>query len=214
MMSSQTEGRVGTRQDRRKAATRAKIQSAAERLFDERGYAETSIEDISEAADVATRTIYMHFPSKAAIMLAYFDAWIDAFIEQVMLRPLDEPVVETVRAALQAMGESGWVDRVENSGSRVHPLVEHLDSGAPDIAGHILQRWMREIARLTEHAIEHADHPVTSLEPHARAVAVFAAWIAAMSAARGRDFGRPLPAEATGNSLGLDILALITGGRL
>ena len=84
----------GGRQDRRKAATRAKILAAAEELFDDRGYADTSIEDISESADVAVRTIYMHFPTKAAIMLAYFDRWVDAFSLEVQHRPVSEPVVE------------------------------------------------------------------------------------------------------------------------
>lgn len=202
------------RQERRKAATRAKIQAAAERLFAQNGYAETSIDDISVAADVAMRTIYMHFPSKAAIMLAYFDDWMDAFTAEILRRPADEPVVTTVREALRAMGEAGWVDRVENDDSRVHPLVEHLDSGAPDIAGHILQRWMNEISRIAAATRERGDFPETSLEPHARGVAVFAAWIGAMTAARGRELGQKLPPNATGNSLGLEILARITGGEL
>ena len=205
---------AGTRQERRKAATRAKIQAAAEELFGEHGYEATSIEDIAESADVAVRTIYTHFPSKAAIMLAYFDSWVDVFVEEVLRRPVDEPVVESVREALSEMGRAGWVDRVENDQSRVHPLVEHLGSGAPDIAGHILQRWMREMGRLAADAAERGSYAPDSLEPQARAVAVFTAWIAAMSAARGRSSGRALPARATGNSHGLDILELVTGGEL
>lgn len=203
-----------SRQERRKAATRARIQAAAEHLFDERGYAETSIEDISEAADVAVRTIYMHFPSKAAIMLAYFDRWMDAFIAAVQARPLDEPIVDTVREALAAMAAEGWVERLENEAVRVHPIASHLDSGSPDIAGHILQRWMRELITLTDHARRHGDYPVGSLEPHARATAVFTSWFAAMSAAqqRVREQGGATIGQVDGG--GLDVLALITSGRL
>ncbi len=213
-MGSQTPPLTGSRQERRKAVTRAKIQSAAERLFDEKGYSDTSIDDISEAADVAMRTIYMHFPSKAAIMLAYFDDWMDAFIAAVIARPVDEPVVETVGAALAKMSDDGWVDRVENDDVRVHPIVEHLDSGAPDIAGHILQRWMREIAHIAADARERGAFDATSLDPHARGIAVFTAWIGAMTAARGRELGHKLPADSTGNGLGLSILSRITGGEL
>ena len=64
-----------SRHTRRKAATRAKITQAANQLFSVKGYQETSVEDISELADVAVRTIYMHFPSKAAILLDHFDEW-------------------------------------------------------------------------------------------------------------------------------------------
>ncbi len=213
-MAARESSRAGTRQERRKAVTRAKIQEAAERLFAERGYAETSIEDISEAADVAVRTIYTHFPSKAAIMLDYFDSWVGVFVEEILQRPVDEPIVETVREALRAMGEAGWVDRVENDDIRVHPLVEHLSSGTPDIAGHIMQRWMREMQRLAADAAQRGDHPKGSLEPQARAVAVFTAWIAAMSAAGAKEPGRSATLRAAGGSPGLGILEIITRGDL
>lgn len=47
-----------SRHMRRKARTRARITEAANLLFTEKGYLETSVEDISETADVAVRTIY------------------------------------------------------------------------------------------------------------------------------------------------------------
>ncbi|MBS1906550.1 MAG: TetR family transcriptional regulator [Actinobacteria bacterium] len=213
-MGEQKTARPGTRQDRRKAATRAKILEAAERLFGERGYTQTSIEDIAELADVAVRTIYMHFPTKAAIMLAAFDAWVDVFVEAVLQRPVDEPVVETVRAALDAVEAAGWVDHPENDDTPVHPMVEHLHSGSPDVAGHVLQRWMREMDRIARDAIDRGDDEPVSLRPQARATAVFAAWIASLSATGGRLQGRALPEDATGQGVGISVLALITDGTL
>lgn len=202
------------RQERRKAATRAKILAAADRLFGERGYAETSIEDISETADVAVRTIYMHFSSKAGIMLAAFDSWVDLFVEGVLERPVDEPVLETVRAVLAGVEEAGREDHAENDDTAVHPTVAHLFSGAPDVAGHVMQRWMQEIERITRDAVERGDYPEGSLEPHARAVAMFAAWIGSLSAAGARERGLTLPEDATGHGLGLGILEAITSGRI
>lgn len=204
----------GNRQDRRKAATRAKILAAAERLFGTKGYADTSIEDISEAADVAVRTIYMHFSSKAAIMLAGFDAWVDLFVDGVLRRPVDEPVVETVQAVLSELRDAGWDDHAEDGDSAVHPMVQHLSSGTPDVAGHVLQRWMQELGRMTRDAAERGDHPAGSLVPQARAAAIFAAWIGALSAAGGREQGIELPPGATGHTLGLDILKTVTHGGI
>ncbi|MFV0432898.1 MAG: TetR/AcrR family transcriptional regulator [Leucobacter sp.] len=204
----------GTRQERRKAATRAKILDAAERLFGERGYADTSIEDISEAADVAVRTIYTHFPSKAAIMLAAFDSWVDTFVAAVLERPVDEPVADTVREALRAVEAAGWADHPEDRDTPVHPMVGHLHSGAPDIAGHVMQRWMREMDRIARDAIERGDYEPGSLEPQARAVAMFAAWISALSAAGGRERGRELPEGATGHGIGIEVLGLIASGSI
>lgn len=202
------------RQERRKAATRAKILEAAEHLFDERGYADTSIEDISETADVAVRTIYTHFPTKAAIMLAYFDRWMDAFTQEIMRRPVDEPVVDTVREALEAMTAAGWVDRIENEAVKVHPIAEHLDSGAPDIAGHILQRWMGELVRLADDVRHRGDFAATSLVPHARATAIFASWFSAMSAARQRALSDGSVTIEQVDGAGLATLAVITSGDL
>lgn len=213
-MLPQNAAPLSSRQERRKAATRAKILEAAERLFAARGYSETSIEDISESADVAVRTIYTHFPTKAAIMLAYFDSWVDAFTAEVRRRPVDERVVETVREALLAMGAAGWVDRIENEAVNVHPIAEHLDAGAPDIAGHVLQRWMRELVVLADDVRERGGYAEDDPEPQARATAVFASWFAAMSAARRRALSDGSVTIEQVDSAGLQTLAVMTSGNL
>src|ERR1700740_2897557 len=59
------------RQERRKRRTRQAIQTAALKLFAERGYRETTINDIAERADVAPRTVTVHFPAKEELL---FDA--------------------------------------------------------------------------------------------------------------------------------------------
>ena len=194
--------------------TRAKILAAAEELFGRQGYAQTSIDDISELADVAVRTIYMHFPTKAAIMLAAFDSWVDVFVGAVLERPVDEPVTTTVAAALRAVEAAGWIDHPENDETPAHPMVEHLHTGSPDVAGHVLQRWMREIDRIARDAIDRGADAPGSLRPQARATAIFAAWIAALSAAGGIAQGRTVPEDATGQGIGVAVLELLTGGTL
>jgi AcrR family transcriptional regulator len=46
---------------------------AALELFARYGYRKTSIDDIAQAAQVARRTVYLHFESKAAVFLAILD---------------------------------------------------------------------------------------------------------------------------------------------
>lgn len=208
-MTVETTAAKPGRQERRKAETRRRIVTAADRLFAERGYAETSIEDIATSADVAVRTIYLHFESKAAIMLSYFDAWLDAFVAEVIARPVDEPVVESIRIALDTMGEAGWTDRVEGD-ARPHPLVEYLGSGPADLAGHVLHRWMQVLARLTDDAAARLGPDAGPSDAPARAMAVFTLWFSAMFAAREKQNGGPVDAEATG----LAILARIASGRI
>ncbi len=56
------------RLERRKARTRAAILDAASRLFNERGYEETSIQQIAEAADTGVGTVYGYFSSKEDVL--------------------------------------------------------------------------------------------------------------------------------------------------
>lgn len=58
-----------TRTARRKAATEAAIVAAGERLFNERGFRDTRVEDLAAAADVAVGSIYAHFGSKLGLFL-------------------------------------------------------------------------------------------------------------------------------------------------
>ncbi len=44
---------------------------AALRLFAQRGMAETSVEDITEAADVGKGTFFNYFPSKEHLLIAF-----------------------------------------------------------------------------------------------------------------------------------------------
>jgi len=52
------------------ADTKIKIAAAANRLFAAHGFAEPGVEAIREAADVSIRTLYKHYPSKEAMIVA------------------------------------------------------------------------------------------------------------------------------------------------
>lgn len=56
------------RRDRKRRATRDALRVAALELFEQRGYSATTIDDITERADVARRTFFRHFPSKEAVL--------------------------------------------------------------------------------------------------------------------------------------------------
>jgi AcrR family transcriptional regulator len=54
-------------------ATRQKILEAALRLFRKRGFERTTMRDVAKAAGVALGAAYYYFPSKDALVLAYYD---------------------------------------------------------------------------------------------------------------------------------------------
>ena len=57
-----------------KAMTRERLLGQAQRLFRERGYAATSLEQIAEAASVTKGAIYGHFSSKEDLLISAIDA--------------------------------------------------------------------------------------------------------------------------------------------
>jgi AcrR family transcriptional regulator len=61
------------KQAERRAATTEAILKAGRRLFGERGFAATTIDDIAEAAQVAKGAVYHHFATKEAVFAAVFD---------------------------------------------------------------------------------------------------------------------------------------------
>jgi AcrR family transcriptional regulator len=59
------------RRKRRSTETRERLFRAALELFARKGFTETTVEDITEAADVGKGTFFNYFPSKDHILLAF-----------------------------------------------------------------------------------------------------------------------------------------------
>ena len=59
------------RRERRRLETRERLYRAALELFGERGFLETTVEDITEAADVGKGTFFNYFPTKEHVLAAY-----------------------------------------------------------------------------------------------------------------------------------------------
>jgi AcrR family transcriptional regulator len=64
---------LNSRRARRAAQTREKLFRAALRLFIQRGFAATTVEQITDAADVGKGTFFNYFPSKEHVLAAFGD---------------------------------------------------------------------------------------------------------------------------------------------
>jgi AcrR family transcriptional regulator len=88
-----------SRRQRRSADIRDRLFHASLQLFAQKGFLETTVEDITEAADVGKGTFFNYFPSKDHILLAFGEMQLgklEAAIE--MARKSGEPMPEFLRA--------------------------------------------------------------------------------------------------------------------
>ncbi len=88
-----------SRRQRRSVEIRERLFRAALALFAQKGFVETTVEDITEAADVGKGTFFNYFPSKEHILLAFGEMQLgklEAAIE--MARRTGEPMPEFLRS--------------------------------------------------------------------------------------------------------------------
>jgi AcrR family transcriptional regulator len=86
-------------QPERRQATRAAIIKAAKRLFGERGFAATTIDEVAAAARFAKGAVYHHFATKEALFEAVFDE-----VSQELLVEVDR-AARNEKDALAAMAK-------------------------------------------------------------------------------------------------------------
>jgi AcrR family transcriptional regulator len=134
------------RRQRRSAETRERLFRAALLLFAEKGFAETTVEDITNAADVGKGTFFNYFPSKEHILIAFSDMQLSklqntvdqmrdrpepmrSFFRSMTIRMTEEPSKspDVVRALLQANLSSSSVRSVMRERSdRAEGLLTQL----------------------------------------------------------------------------------------
>ncbi|MBV9846274.1 MAG: TetR family transcriptional regulator [Kutzneria sp.] len=97
-------GRAPGLRERKKARTRAEIQRQALRLFRERGYATTTVEQIAEAAEVAPSTVFRYFPNKEALadLTEYYPLRAE-LAEAFRAQPAELDLVAALRRAIRAV---------------------------------------------------------------------------------------------------------------
>ena len=91
---------IGLR-ERKKLKTRALIQREAMRLFLEKGFDETTVEDIAEAVEISPSTFFNYFPSKEDVV---FEDELDPLILAAFdAQPADTNPVRRLRMAMRTV---------------------------------------------------------------------------------------------------------------
>ena len=92
-----------TLRDRNRARARAEIVAAAHRLFLAQGFAETSVEQIADAAGVAPRTVFRHFPRKEDLVFHRHAEQVGRFAQLLDEQPADVSALDALVGALVGM---------------------------------------------------------------------------------------------------------------
>src|SRR6266576_595025 len=150
-VSAPTPPSAPDRRQRRSAETRERLFRAALNLFAQKGFLETTVEDITEAADVGKGTFFNYFPSKDHILLAFSDMQL-AKLEQSIngLVTSQQPLREFMRGLVLRMTE----EPLRNPGMIRALLLGYLSSNPVREAmidkqnrAHALHKQMVEIGQ-------------------------------------------------------------------
>ena len=164
---------VGLR-ERKKLRTRAELSDAAFRLFAERGFDETTIEDIVEQVEVSPRTFFRYFDSKEDVVIGFFDDLGLELRAMLAVRPAEEPPFTALRAALGSL-----IDLYEERQDRV-VAAKRLAHETPSIRARLLDKHARWENGVTKELVTRIGGD-PSQEPRMRLIAAVA--LAAFSTA-------------------------------
>ena len=161
---------------RKKARTRAAIQDHALRLFSERGYEQTTIDEIAEAAEVSPSTFFRYFRTKEDVVL--YDDLDPVMFAGLAAQPADLSPIGAVRAAIREVfgaASPGALARQEERAALIFSV--------PELRMRMLDEVIRSIHELAAVIARRAgradDDPAARTVAGAAVGAVIAAWITA-----------------------------------
>ena len=170
--STRSRGRPG-------ATSHAEIERVAFDLFNEQGFAETTMREIADAVGVGRRTLFRYFESKNDIPWGQFDRTLDGFREILAAMPEDLPLHQAVHHGVVAFNDFP-ADAQESHRARMRLILE-----TPELQAHSVLRYREWRAVVAEFAAGRmgtaADDPLAQLAGHvalALALAAYERWLA------------------------------------
>jgi AcrR family transcriptional regulator len=133
-----------SRRERKKQKTRQRLLERAWDLFQERGYDDTTVEDITEAADVAKGTFFNYFATKEAI-LDEIALWrIDLLGSHVLAADdVPEGAVDRIKRLVRAMADEFSPERELPQ----HLLIARISAPIRHESAHRLGSIMHDLVR-------------------------------------------------------------------
>jgi AcrR family transcriptional regulator len=172
MSSPLDTARPGLR-ERKKAKTRAAIQAQALRLFRNRGYHETTVEQIADAAEVSPSTFFRYFPTKEDVVL--YDEFDPKMVAALLAQPPELGPVAALRRALRQVYEETPTEATERERQR-HTLVRTI----PELRARMVDGYVSGLVLLTDALAERTGRPHDDITVRTLAGAIVGIAVAAM----------------------------------
>jgi AcrR family transcriptional regulator len=186
--------------ERKKEQTRAALAKAGLRLFAERGYDETTLAEIAEAAGVSTRTIFAYFPSKEDILFANLQTMCDSVAVAVTGRPAGVDALTALRDFIVA--SANQKDELD------HKLGE-LIAADPTLASHQRARVSQLQDLVAAELAKDLGVPDDDLRPNVAAASL----VSAFEVLERQDTGRSKPVTPAEVAAAIDpIFAFVRAG--
>jgi len=166
-------GQDSARRGRPRSTSRRELQRIAVRLFTERGFDNTTIEQIAIEAGVSERTFFRYFATKASVLWTDFETELDTIRAALAAVGDEVPMMDAIRAAVVAASHYRAED-VPEMRTRMN-LIATVPALSSSAAEHYAD-WERAIS---EFAARRLGHPADSLYPLAVGRAALAACRAA-----------------------------------
>lgn len=119
--------------ERKKQRTRRALSETALRLFTERGYDATTLDDLCDAVEISKRTFFRNYRSKEDVALASdSDLW-SSYLDYVATLEMTGPLLDALRAALHTTLEA-----MDPDWDRRFLATRELSEGVPGLQAHSL----------------------------------------------------------------------------
>ncbi|WP_407662950.1 TetR/AcrR family transcriptional regulator [Mycolicibacterium helvum] len=92
----------GNLREQRRRSTRDALRRVALDRFARDGFANVTVTELAEEAGVTERTFFRHFPTKEAVLFADYETHFEWFEEALARRPVHEPLIDAVLAAMDS----------------------------------------------------------------------------------------------------------------
>ncbi len=131
---------------------RRELLDEAARLFCERGYGGTSMDDVANAVNLTKGTLYHHFPGKAEILAQIYDEAADFVLANTHDVPADTPAPEAIRALVRSV--LSLVEERRNQVVLFHQEMPWVEQWLPAADARRVRHKMREYVDYVESVIQ------------------------------------------------------------